>query len=157
MEQLPALDVKQLEALPGLNSPLTVALGTAAPELMSRTDTVTTACQVLPDFFADPAKLLIATDCVITTPGAPPANEKTSLFADPVPRDDNLFSEALTVINCATAAGVAVELAFNAKAATPATCGLAMDVPLMVLVAVALVYQADVMLDPGANTSTHEP
>ncbi len=68
-----------------------------------------------------------------------------------------MFSEALAVINCATDEGVAVGLAFNAKAATPATCGLAMEVPLIVFVAVALVYQADVMLDPGAKTSTHEP
>ena len=75
IEQLPALDVKQLEALPGLNAPLTVAFGTAAPELMSRTDTVTTACQFFPDFFAEPARLLTATDCLTTTPGAPLANE----------------------------------------------------------------------------------
>jgi hypothetical protein len=32
-----------------------------------------------------------------------------------------------------------------------------MEVPLMVLVAVALVYQAEVMLEPGAKISTQEP
>ena len=75
IEQLPEVEVKQLEAPPGLNEPLTVALETAAPELMSRTDTVTTACQFFPDFLEEPAKLLIATVWLTTTPGAPLANE----------------------------------------------------------------------------------
>ena len=48
-------------------------------------------------------------------------------------------------------------LVFNANAATPATWGLAMDVPLMVLMAVVLVCQAEVILEPGANTSTQVP
>ena len=79
------------------------------------------------------------------------------MFGEPEPTDVSLFIEALVVMNCATAEGVALGLAFNAKAAIPATCGLAIEVPLMVLLAVALVYQADVILEPGANTSTHEP
>jgi hypothetical protein len=32
-----------------------------------------------------------------------------------------------------------------------------MDVPLIVFVAVSLVFHADVMLDPGAKRSTHVP
>jgi hypothetical protein len=43
------------------------------------------------------------------------------------------------------------------SATTPATCGEAIDVPEIVFDAVVDVYQADVMLDPGANTSTHDP
>ena len=43
------------------------------------------------------------------------------------------------------------------SAATPATCGLAMLVPLMVLVAVVDEYHDEVMLLPGANTSTQLP
>jgi hypothetical protein len=43
------------------------------------------------------------------------------------------------------------------KAATPATCGEAIEVPLIVFVAVLLVYQADVMLEPGAKISTQVP
>ena len=39
----------------------------------------------------------------------------------------------------------------------PATCGEAIDVPDNTAVAVVDVYQAEVMLEPGANTSTHEP
>ncbi len=37
------------------------------------------------------------------------------------------------------------------------TCGVAIDVPLMVFVAVLLVYQSEVMLEPGANRSRQEP
>ena len=48
-------------------------------------------------------------------------------------------------------------MACKANAATPATCGLAVDVPLMVLVAVLPVYQAEVMLEPGAKTSRQVP
>ena len=43
------------------------------------------------------------------------------------------------------------------RAALPITCGVAIDVPLMVLVAVSLVFQSDVMPDPGANRSTQVP
>ena len=43
------------------------------------------------------------------------------------------------------------------SAATPATCGEAIDVPEIVLDEVIDVYHAEVMLDPGANTSTHDP
>ena len=47
--------------------------------------------------------------------------------------------------------------ALNAKAATPATCGDAIEVPEIVLVAEVEVYHAEVIFEPGANTSTHEP
>ena len=53
--------------------------------------------------------------------------------------------------------GVAVGVALRSSAAAPATCGVAMDVPLMVLVAEAPVCQADVMLEPGANRSRQLP
>ena len=44
-----------------------------------------------------------------------------------------------------------------ASAATPATCGAAIDVPLIVLVAVSDVDHAEVMLEPGAKMSRHVP
>ncbi len=56
-----------------------------------------------------------------------------------------------------TAAGEATGLALRCRAAAPATCGVAMDVPLIVFVAVVPVYQADVMLEPGANRSRQVP
>jgi hypothetical protein len=43
------------------------------------------------------------------------------------------------------------------NAARPATCGDAIDVPEMVFDAVSLVFHAEVMLTPGAKTSTHGP
>ncbi len=43
------------------------------------------------------------------------------------------------------------------SAAAPATCGVAIDVPLIVFDAVSLVFHADVMLVPGANRSVQEP
>ena len=43
------------------------------------------------------------------------------------------------------------------RAATPAKCGVAIDVPLSVAVAVLLVLHADRMPDPGAKMSTTLP
>jgi hypothetical protein len=45
----------------------------------------------------------------------------------------------------------------SSSAAAPVTCGVAIEVPLMVLVATALVFQDDVMPLPGANRSTQVP
>ena len=42
-------------------------------------------------------------------------------------------------------------------AATPAVCGVAIEVPLIVFVAVSLEYQADVIEEPGAKMSVHDP
>jgi len=62
------------------------------------------------------------------------------------------FSVAAALMADVTVAGVAVGCACKCKVATPVTCGVAMDVPLMVLVAVVLVYQAEVKLEPGAHS-----
>ena len=53
--------------------------------------------------------------------------------------------------------GEAVGLPCKISAATPATCGEAIEVPLIVLVAVLLVYHADVIELPGAKTSRQLP
>jgi hypothetical protein len=39
----------------------------------------------------------------------------------------------------------------------PVTCGVAIEVPLIVFVAVSLVFHAEVMLLPGAKMSRHVP
>jgi len=56
-----------------------------------------------------------------------------------------------------TSAGVADELTPRSNAAAPATCGVAMEVPDMVRVAVSDVDQAEVIELPGANISKHDP
>src|SRR6476660_265118 len=61
------------------------------------------------------------------------------------------------MIAAATCAGVAVGFVSRNNAATPVTCGVAIDVPEIVLVAVSLVLHADVMLLPGAKMSTQVP
>jgi hypothetical protein len=53
--------------------------------------------------------------------------------------------------------GVAEGLLWRYNAATPATCGVAMEVPLRTVVAVSLVYQSDVIESPGANMSNTDP
>jgi hypothetical protein len=52
---------------------------------------------------------------------------------------------------------VAVGLAARWRAAAPATCGVAIDVPLIVLVAESPVCHAEAMLEPGAKMSRQEP
>src|SRR5688572_21605540 len=56
-----------------------------------------------------------------------------------------------------TASGVADGFDCRYSAATPATCGVAIDVPEIVFVAVVLVYHEEVMLMPGAKRSTQVP
>ncbi len=56
-----------------------------------------------------------------------------------------------------TDCGVAVGNCCRCRAAAPAVCGAAIDVPLLTAVAVSLLMAADVMLAPGENQSTQEP
>ena len=49
-----------------------------------------------------------------------------------------------------TAAGESVGCVASHRAAAPATCGVAIDVPEMLFVAVSLVFHADTMFEPGA-------
>jgi hypothetical protein len=75
-----------------------------------------------------------------------------------VPAGSAITSEvAVDVIQVVTRLTESVGSALNANTATPATCGEAIDVPEIVFVAVVDVYHAEVMFDPGAKISTHEP
>src|SRR5919198_5699255 len=67
------------------------------------------------------------------------------------------LSVALSFSACCTVAGEALGLADRYSAAAPATCGVAIEVPLIVLVAVSLVSQDEVMLTPGAKMSVQVP
>jgi hypothetical protein len=65
--------------------------------------------------------------------------------------------EVVFTIALRTVDGDAEVLVCRYSAATPAACGLAIEVPLIVLVAVLLVCHAKVMLDPGAKMSRQLP
>jgi hypothetical protein len=65
---------------------------------------------------------------------------------------------AALFFKAASICAVVVPILFSRyNAATPATCGLAMDVPEIVLMALLLVIHADVIELPGAKISTTEP
>lgn len=61
------------------------------------------------------------------------------------------------VMRFVISAGVACGVLVSTRATTPATCGQAMEVPLMVAEAVSLALPADLMLEPGAKMSTQVP
>ena len=65
------------------------------------------------------------------------SNEKARRFSDPVPGLLTTLRVADVAIVDATCAGVSAEFCDNASAATPATCGAAMEVPLNVRVALS--------------------
>jgi hypothetical protein len=67
-----------------------------------------------------------------------------------------LLLVAFFFISATTADGDTMPLPIT-NAATPATCGEAIEVPLRVAIALAAVYQAEVMELPGAKMSRHFP
>ena len=68
-----------------------------------------------------------------------------------------MFGVELFTSAAVTVDGEAPGFVWRYSAAAPATCGVAIEVPLMVFVAVLLVLQAEVMLEPGAKMSRHVP
>lgn len=82
-----------------------------------------------------------------------------NLFAVPDPAGSPVMipSTALFFKAVSICAVVVPRLFSRYNAATPATCGHAMDVPEIVLIAVLLVIHADVISNPGAKISTTEP
>jgi len=91
-------------------------------------------------------------------PPPPPMNAVySSRFGDPVPALVTFPDVALPVRAEVTVEGEAPGLPCRYSAAAPATCGDAMDVPLIVFVEVLLVYQAEVIELPGAKMSRQFP
>ena len=80
-----------------------------------------------------------------------------SRFGEPAPASVTTPVVAADPIVAATCAGVLSGLAERIRAASPATCGDAIEVPEIVLVAVVDVFHADVIPVPGAKTSTQLP
>jgi hypothetical protein len=80
-----------------------------------------------------------------------------SRFGDPDPGLLTTPVVALATSAPATADGDADRLPSRYRAAAPATCGDDIDVPDFVALPVFDVFDADTMLEPGANRSTHVP
>ena len=78
-------------------------------------------------------------------------------FGLPVPGSPTTLGVAASTSADCTAAGVAAGFCCRYSAATPATCGVAMEVPEIVTVAVGEVHHAEVIDCPGAKMSTHGP
>jgi hypothetical protein len=89
--------------------------------------------------------------------GAGVRSEYTNRLSEPVPGLLTTFRVDDVAIAEATSAGDIEGFCDNANAATPATCGAAIDVPDIERVALSEVCPADTMLEPGAKTSKHEP
>lgn len=87
----------------------------------------------------------------------PPINENSSRLGEPVPAFVTLFGVELLMTAAVTVAGEALGFVSRNSAATPATCGVAIDVPEIVFIAVSLVNHDDVMSLPGAKMSRHVP
>src|ERR1700694_3205841 len=77
-----------------------------------------------------------------------------NLFVVP---EGTLVVLAFALSAASTWAAVAVGLTWRYSAIVPATCGVAIDVPLIVFVADALPIHADLMFTPGALMSTQLP
>ena len=101
----------------------------------------------------EPDGVVVVGDDVGTEPGSPYA----SLFGDNVPALVTTLSVDAEMIAVITCAGVADGRADKYRAASPATCGAAMDVPDRVAVAVGDVVPAETIPEPGAKRSRHAP
>src|SRR6266545_3364468 len=87
----------------------------------------------------------------------PPVPVKRSRFGEPVPGLPTAPVVALFTIVSRTCCGLNDVLPARISAAAPATCGVAIDVPLIVFVAESLEFQEDVMPTPGAKMSRQVP
>ena len=81
----------------------------------------------------------------------------SKIFGDPEPALVTLPVVPLLTRAFLTVDGLAPVLLWRNKAAAPATCGEAIEVPLIVFVPVLLVYQAEVIELPGAKISRQVP
>lgn len=89
--------------------------------------------------------------------GVVPVPTLSNRFGEPEPGLETTLGVALATSWLRTCAGVQPGLALATRAAAPTTWGVAIEVPLIVLVAVLLVYQAEVIDEPGAKMSRQVP
>ena len=81
----------------------------------------------------------------------------SSLFGEPVPALVTLPVVASATMASRTWVGVSAGLFARYSAATPATCGVAIEVPLIVPVLVSLFLVDERTFEPGAKMSTQVP
>src|SRR5512142_1609712 len=81
----------------------------------------------------------------------------SSLFGEPAPGFVTRPVRAAASNAACTCGGVYAGCAARTSAAAPATCGEAIEVPLMVAVAVSLARPAETIPTPGAKMSTQPP
>src|SRR5688572_21857623 len=81
-------------------------------------------------------------------PPPPPVFTNSSWLGEPVPGLVTLFGVESATSRSRTCCAVKPGFALRISAAPPATCGDAIEVPLMVLVAVSELNHAEVMLVP---------
>lgn len=79
------------------------------------------------------------------------------MFGEPLPGFVTTLLVALLTSESRTCCGVHEGLADSTRAAAPAACGDAIEVPLMVLVDVSLVIHGAVIDEPGAKMSRQVP
>ena len=89
--------------------------------------------------------------------GAPGFREYSRRLGDPRPALPTTFWVLLARIVLVTTLGVAPLSSSMTRAAAPATCGDAIEVPLILFTAVVLVLHVDVILLPGAKMSRQDP
>src|SRR5262249_55567475 len=91
------------------------------------------------------------------TPAGAPNCVYSSRFGEPAPGLLTTFGVEALISPVATWAGVSFGWPASHSAAPPVTCGVAIEVPLIVLVAVSLVFHDEVMFTPGAKMSVQVP
>ena len=89
--------------------------------------------------------------------GGAPLSTKSRRLGEPVPGLPTTPAVASATSSLRTCDGVQDGFTEAISAAAPAACGVAIEVPLIVLVAVSEVFHAEVIEEPGANRSRHVP
>ena len=104
-----------------------------------------------------PVELPLTGDNEVMTGAVVNVRAYSNLLGDPVPGLDTTLEVAAVVRALTTWLGVAVGFRPKYTAAAPATCGDAIEVPLIVLVDAEPVFHVDVIEAPGAKISTAVP
>jgi hypothetical protein len=103
--------------------------------------------------------VVVVVGATVVVGGVEPEPESTNnkRLGEPTSADVTRLGVAEATSALRTCVGDSAPFAPRRRAAAPATWGEAIEVPLIVFVAVDDVYQADLMLEPGAKMSRQFP